>query len=436
MKGMATVFYKRYLFTSIWLLLSVLMLCTRTTVQFSYNENPESKQAFWKILESSIYPNEDSMDASNDYDENTNDEIYNENSLYEEEDVEPGLKDLDERGVAYPETRAVVHKVCKVQTIPVRLSHDGYEYSSSHYKNLTCEETTDKPLERKAPQSNEYCLIVHHPHEGVHCHTKHTRVPMFRRKSRRHPWEKIIQTVAVGSQAGEAAEKQVRSLGDSCHSDASVDYISHPRRKVFDQVSGKQHPRKKSSVVRRYSPGKQHPRKKSSVVSTSTCGKCGREHQKGKCPAEKWKCFSCGKYGHVKKLCRAKGNVAAVDEQTEEISGNVNEDLLCINNVGFSVSPHSLNQPGPPTIGVPITNVDPMTYKHVNSLRKCSLNQPGPPTIGVPITNVDPMTEVTKINSENVPAAEKAEKESVKVNDTDKGAYGNDTEQHGLPLSE
>lgn len=99
---------QRYLFTSIWLLLSVLMLCTRTTVQFSYNENPESKQAFWKILESSIYPNEDSMDASNDYDENTNDEIYNENSLYEEEDVEPGLKDLDERGVAYPETRAVV----------------------------------------------------------------------------------------------------------------------------------------------------------------------------------------------------------------------------------------------------------------------------------------------------------------------------------------
>ncbi|KAK9743905.1 hypothetical protein QE152_g8295 [Popillia japonica] len=39
-------------------------------------------------------------------------------------------------------------------------------------------------------------------------------------------------------------------------------------------------------------------------------------------------------------------------------------------------------------------------------------------TIGVSITNVDPMTEVTKINSENVPAAEKAEKESVKVNDT------------------
>ncbi|KAK9704550.1 hypothetical protein QE152_g27784 [Popillia japonica] len=74
---------------------------------------------------------------------------------------------------------------------------------------------------------------------------------------------------------------------------------------------------------------------------------------------------------------------------------------------------------------------DKIVYKHVNSLRKCSLrneNQPGPPTIGVPITNVDPMTEVTKINSENVPAAEKAEKEvpaaekaekeSVKVNDT------------------
>ncbi|KAK9727715.1 hypothetical protein QE152_g19025 [Popillia japonica] len=85
--------------------------------------------------------------------------------------------------------------------------------------------------------------------------------------------QSIAEYIVELPQAGEAAEKQVRSLGDSCHSDASVDYISHPRRKVFDQVSGKQHPRKKSSVV-----------------STSTCGKCGR--------------------------------------------------VLCINNVGFSVSPH------------------------------------------------------------------------------------------------
>ncbi|KAK9702576.1 hypothetical protein QE152_g29849 [Popillia japonica] len=64
---------------------------------------------------------------------------------------------------------------------------------------------------------------------------------------------------------------------------------------------------------------------------------------------------------------------------------------------------------------------DKIVYKHVNSLRKFSLrneNQLEPPTVGFAITNVDPMTEVTKITSENIPAAEKAEKEIVKVNDT------------------
>lgn len=86
------------------------MFCTRTTVEFSYNEDPESKQAFWKILESDIYPNEDSMDSNEDYNENNNNEIFNnnENSLYEAEDVENGLKDLEERRLGYPETRAVV----------------------------------------------------------------------------------------------------------------------------------------------------------------------------------------------------------------------------------------------------------------------------------------------------------------------------------------
>ncbi|GJQ70307.1 hypothetical protein Trydic_g22745 [Trypoxylus dichotomus] len=153
---MATVlFYRRHLFPTICLLFSVTFFQVYKSTEMSFDES-DGRQPFWKVMGDDFQLEEDSVDPDEDYDEDVS---------YQEQDVSDELKDVDQRSIIYPDTRAVVHKVCKVRTIPVRLSHDGFEYSTSHYKNLTCEETSDKPLERKVPQSNEYCLIVHHPHE-------------------------------------------------------------------------------------------------------------------------------------------------------------------------------------------------------------------------------------------------------------------------------
>ena len=37
-----------------------------------------------------------------------------------------------------------------------------------------------------------------------------------------------------------------------------------------------------------------------------TCGKCGRSHDRGNCPAYGTKCFKCGGMNHFKQLCRSR----------------------------------------------------------------------------------------------------------------------------------
>ena len=38
------------------------------------------------------------------------------------------------------------------------------------------------------------------------------------------------------------------------------------------------------------------------------CGNCGYEHEKGQCPAYRHRCYSCGRLGHYRKLCRKSRN--------------------------------------------------------------------------------------------------------------------------------
>ncbi|XP_055622989.1 uncharacterized protein K02A2.6-like [Toxorhynchites rutilus septentrionalis] len=43
-------------------------------------------------------------------------------------------------------------------------------------------------------------------------------------------------------------------------------------------------------------------------LKRKTCDKCGRDHDHGKCPARKWKCYGCGKQGHAANMCYSKSS--------------------------------------------------------------------------------------------------------------------------------
>ena len=42
------------------------------------------------------------------------------------------------------------------------------------------------------------------------------------------------------------------------------------------------------------------------AVKDGTCGKCGRSHDRGNCPAYGTKCFKCGSMNHFKQFCRTR----------------------------------------------------------------------------------------------------------------------------------
>ncbi|XP_050502408.1 uncharacterized protein LOC126893175 [Diabrotica virgifera virgifera] len=46
-----------------------------------------------------------------------------------------------------------------------------------------------------------------------------------------------------------------------------------------------------------------NPKFRSTLSADQSCKNCGRSHHRGKCPAEKWRCFFCAKFGHVKNFC-------------------------------------------------------------------------------------------------------------------------------------
>ena len=52
-------------------------------------------------------------------------------------------------------------------------------------------------------------------------------------------------------------------------------------------------------------------REKKAMSTNTKCGSCGTQHDKGQCPAKEVECFSCGRKGHYKGLCRNKGKSKA-----------------------------------------------------------------------------------------------------------------------------
>ena len=68
----------------------------------------------------------------------------------------------------------------------------------------------------------------------------------------------------------------------------------------------------------------------------SSCGFCGNQHQKGKCPAFDKKCLKCGKKSHFARVCRSKKKkaddisetaIGEVDSQSEAEAREVEEGI-------------------------------------------------------------------------------------------------------------
>nr|CAI5833257.1 unnamed protein product [Callosobruchus analis] len=129
------------------------------------------------------------------------------------------------------------------------------------------------------------------------------------------------------AQAAELAEKQVKDLASS--TDNPIYAVQRYPEKKYN----------KSPVTR---------------VNSGMCKNCGRTHGKDQCPAARWKCFACGKYGHVRSRCLQKSSIGAVQEEhsvvvssEESVSESVvvNEDLYSvqINNVSGMMPAHKVS---------------------------------------------------------------------------------------------
>ena len=60
--------------------------------------------------------------------------------------------------------------------------------------------------------------------------------------------------------------------------------------------------------------------------SQKRCGRCDRTHKPGVCGAKEWKCYSCGRKGHISKCCRNKSKVQGIADDPEEIVSSQSED--------------------------------------------------------------------------------------------------------------
>ncbi|CAH1183739.1 unnamed protein product [Ceutorhynchus assimilis] len=112
-----------------------------------------------------------------------------------------------------------------------------------------------------------------------------------------------------------------------------------------------------------------------------------RNHVKNKCPAAKWKCFKCNKFGHYRNLCPGTDKkpyiVGAMEqqelEQEDVYSEEVNSDLYNLSLNTLNVVSASDNSPHrlPLDVNKHTSAVTYMVkvsgktvYKHVNNLRK------------------------------------------------------------------
>ena len=88
-----------------------------------------------------------------------------------------------------------------------------------------------------------------------------------------------------------------------------------------------------------------YPKTKSTTRSTSqhggsqqrtNCGKCGKNHHYGKCPAVGKECHKCGRRNHFAKLCRSKTRARA-DQLQEELGYQEGTREVNVDNTEFFI---------------------------------------------------------------------------------------------------
>lgn len=143
------------------------------------------------------------------------------------------------------------------------------------------------------------------------------------------------------AQVAEVAEKQVKTLTDTSVSGGQVNSFYRKGNYSKSQTYNKSGSKSGATQAHKGNTSNGKPTK---------CKKCGRRHDKDHCPAVKWKCYSCNKFGHIKRLCTANqdSTVAAVEEddpqQSDLVCESVNSDLFSLNNIGSSmVKPYKIN---------------------------------------------------------------------------------------------
>nr|CAI5836808.1 unnamed protein product [Callosobruchus analis] len=136
-----------------------------------------------------------------------------------------------------------------------------------------------------------------------------------------------FKTACQKAQAAELAEKQVKDLASSTDNPINA--------------------------VQSYSE-KKYSKPPSTKLNSGICKNCGRTHGKDQCPAARWNCFECGKYGPARNRCMQKSSVGAVQGENSvnmsseaSVSESVvmNEDLYSvqINNVSAIMPAHKVS---------------------------------------------------------------------------------------------
>ncbi|XP_062570142.1 uncharacterized protein LOC134232211 [Saccostrea cucullata] len=126
--------------------------------------------------------------------------------------------------------------------------------------------------------------------------------------------ELTLQKALSMCRANEESQNRLKDLQHEEHVDA-VKYKQSVKASVGNKFPSTQ----KYMKGNVYQPKKQSVSSKPINTKSFTCGKCGSQHEKGKCPAFGKKCNRCHKLGHFASKCRTKSihsNELETDEMT------------------------------------------------------------------------------------------------------------------------